>query len=189
MKQLSMKILLINISFLALILACKISTGEPESRDNSKPITTVNEESFDDIWNSSIETDASTGSIIITITEAQLTSYLAAEMEASLDPLIHNPQVYLKNEQIEIYGEVQEGLITANIKIVLRVYVDGTGNLQLELISADFGPLPAPQSVLDNLSILINDMFTESLESFTTGFNIESVIITDGLLVISGTNQ
>jgi hypothetical protein len=125
-------------------------------------------------------------------TEPQLTSYIAARLQSDPNmqqdnkPLIADPQVYLRDGQMQIYGKSQQGLFSANIGIIVSVGVDGNGQPEIEIISADFGPLPAPEGLKDAISAVVREAYTGSLGPVATGLRIETISIADGIMTISG---
>ena len=129
----------------------------------------------------------------VNLTEPQITSYLATRLQAdpSLQqsdkkPLITDPQVYLRDGQMQIYGKTQQGIFTANIGILVNVGVDANGQPQIEVASADFGPFPAPEGLKDAITALVREAYTGSLGPVATGLRIESISIANGVMTITG---
>ena len=134
-----------------------------------------------------------TGVVIINITEPQITSYLASRLQTdpSLQqsdqrPLITDPQVYLRDGQMQIYGKTRQGIFTANIGITVGVGVDANGEPLIEMTSADFGPFPVPEGLRDTISAMIREAYTGSLGPVATGLRIETISIANGVMTITG---
>ena len=100
--------------------------------------------------------------------------------------MITEPQVYLRDGQMQIYGKTQQGMLTANIGIIVSVGVDENGQPKIEIVSADFGPLPAPEGLRDAIGAMVREAYTGSLGPVATGLRIESISIADGIMTISG---
>jgi hypothetical protein len=138
------------------------------------------------------EDGASTGAVSFTITEAQLTSVLAQRLQSDPNlqtekkPMITDPQVYLRDGQMKIYGKSQQGMFTANIGIIINVGVDETGKPKIEISSADFGPFPVPDGIKEAFTAMIDEAYTGSLGPVATGLRVESIVIADGNMTISG---
>lgn len=140
------------------------------------------------------EAGATTGVVTLNITEPQITSYLAYRMQSdptfqqtdTKKPLITDPQVYLRDGQMKIYGKTQQGMFTANIGIIINVGVDETGQPKIEIASADFGPFPAPNGLKEALTAMIKEAYTGAIGPAATGLRIETIGITDGIMTISG---
>jgi hypothetical protein len=127
------------------------------------------------------------------LTEPQITSYLAARLQTdpSLQqqdkkPLITDPQVYLRDGQMQIYGKTQQGLFTANIGIIVSLGVDANGQPQIDVVSADFGPLPAPEGLKDALTAMVREAYTGSLGPVATGLRVESISVANGIMTVTG---
>jgi len=126
------------------------------------------------------------GTLILAITEEQLTSYLAIKLQAQGNPLLSNPQVYLQDGQIHIYGTATQGYFQVTARIILTAGVDQQGQMKIELTSADFGPMPVPSGVNLAITALIKEAFTGSLGPVATGMRLESITISNGAMVIVG---
>ena len=115
-----------------------------------------------------------------------MTSYLAAKLQTQAQPLFTDPQVYLQDGQIQIYGTAQQGYFQATIEIVVTAGVDEQGQLKIELTSADFGPLPVPAGLKDAVTAAIQEAYTGAIGPAAVGFRLESITVADGTLTIVG---
>jgi hypothetical protein len=138
------------------------------------------------------EEGALTGTVTLNFTEEQITSYVAARFQSDTNlqqdnkPLITDPQVYLRDGQMQIYGKTQQGMFTANIGIIVSVGVDENGQPKIDIVSADFGPLPAPKGLTNAIAAMVREAYTGSLGPVATGLRIETITIADGIMTISG---
>jgi len=174
-------------------LACTINVGGPDySNLPPVPVSTEYAQSIGDEVQRAFEEGAQTGSITLNLTEGQITSYLASRLQndpnlqQNNQPLITDPQVYLQNGQMQIYGKTQQGMFTANIGIVADIGVDENGQPKIDIASADFGPLPAPEGLRDTVEALVREAYTGSLGPVATGLRIETITIANGILTVSG---
>ena len=134
-------------------LACTVFVGGPDY--SSLPPIPVSAEAacqHPGRIRRAVEAAAQTGVITVNLTEPQITSYLAARLQtdpslqqSDKKPLITDPQVYLRDGQMQIYGKTRQGMFTANIGIIVNMGVDINGQPQIDVVSADFGPFPAPE--------------------------------------------
>ena len=189
MKQIYYRILPAFIILVGLNLACQISIGGPALPKSNIPISTQAAGSVENIWKSSVVENPKSGVVAFTLSEEQLTSFLAANLSAEQRPLLINPQIVLQNGQIKVYGQVKKSYFIANVRIIMQVNIDNNGQPKLNLVSADFGPLPAPASLLDSLSSILNEAFTGSIGPYATGFKIENIYVGDGLITITGKKE
>jgi hypothetical protein len=184
MKQ--RKILFILVAVLLASLACTIFTGGPDFPSEPIPVSTEAVDSLHQEITSAVEAGAQSGVVTLFITETQLTSYLAFKFQADKNPMLTDPQVYLRDGQMRIYGKAQRGMFTANVGIVLAVGLDDQGVPQLQLVSADFGPFPLPSGLNDAITAIIEEAYTGALGPIATGFRIVSITIADGVMAIVG---
>lgn len=175
-------------------LACTIFVGGPDySTLPPVPVSADAVASLREEIRRAMEVGAQTGTAIINITEPQITSYLAARLqtdpslqESDRKPLISDPQVYLRDGQMQIYGKTQQGIFVANIGIIVSVGVDANGQPLIEMTSADFGPFPAPEGLKEAISAMVREAYTGSLGPVATGLRIETITIANGVMTIAG---
>jgi uncharacterized protein YpmS len=120
------------------------------------------------------------------LNEVQLTSYLAARLQTENQPILTNPQVYLRDGQIQIFGTARQGYFQVNIAVIVTAGVDSQGQLTLELTSADFGPLPVPAGLKDVVTAAIRETYTGAIGPAAVGFRLESITVADGTLTVVG---
>jgi hypothetical protein len=175
-------------------LACVVFVGGPDySNLPPIPVSADAAASIKEEVRRAVEAAADTGIITVNLTEPQITSYLAARLQtdpslqqSDKKPLITDPQVYLRDGQMQIYGKTQQGLFTANIGIIVNMGVDANGQPQIDVASADFGPFPAPKGLKDALTAMVKEAYTGSLGPVATGLRIESISIANGIMTVTG---
>ena len=102
-------------------LACTVFVGGPDySSLPPIPVSAEAAASIQDEIRRAVEAAAQTGVITVNLTEPQITSYLAARLQtdpslqqSDKKPLITDPQVYLRDGQMQIYGKTQQGMFRA----------------------------------------------------------------------------
>lgn len=180
------RILLFLTALMLATLACTMFVGGPEFPEETIPVSTEALESLQAQIEAAVVAGAEGGLITLQITEAQLTSNIALKMTGEEDPLFQDPQVFLRDGQIQMYGTVVRGYFTANVLVALTVSVDELGQPKIEIAAADFGPFPAPDGLKQSLTALITEAYTGSLGPIATGFRLESISIADGLMTVTG---
>jgi hypothetical protein len=171
--------------FLA-VLACTIDVGGPAYPEQRIPVSTVAAGELLSAVQTSVADAAQSGQLTLVVTEPQLSSYLASQLQTQTQPLFINPQVYLKNGQIQIFGTVTRGNFEATIEIVVTAGVDKQGQLMVELTTADFGPLPVPAGLKDTVTAAIQEAYTGAIGPAAIGFRLESISVADGQMTIVG---
>lgn len=174
-------------------LACTMFVGGPDySTLPAVPTSTDALQSMQAEVTRAFTEGAQTGTITLNFTEQQITSYVAAKLQndprlqQNGQPLITDTQVYLRDGQMQIYGKTKRGMFAANIGIIVSVGVDENGQPKIDVVSADFGPLPAPKGITETISAMIREAYTGSLGPVATGLRIENISIANGIMTISG---
>lgn len=175
-------------------LACTVFVGGPDySSLPPIPVSAEAAASIQDEIARAVAAAAETGVITVNLTEPQITSYLAARLQtdpslqqSDRKPLITEPQVYLRDGQMQIYGKTQQGILAANIGIIVNMGVDVNGQPQIDVVSADFGPFPAPEGLKEAITAMVREAYTGSLGPVATGLRIEAISIANGVMTVTG---
>ncbi len=167
-------------------LACAVSVEGPTPPASPIPVSTEAAGQVDELWKNAVA-NPTNGKVSITLNETQLTSFVAVQLAASKDTVISNPQVYLRDNKIEFYGTAKAGDITTTVSAAFSTTVTEQGTLQLQVASANFGPVTLPTDTLARLSIMLNDALTGSLSDLAIGVRLDSVEIGDGKMTVAGT--
>jgi hypothetical protein len=193
MKKIRGLILFLTILVLT-SLACTVFVGGPDySSLPTIPVSGEAAESIKEELRRAIEAGAQSGVITVNLTEPQITSYLATRLQNDPNlqqpdqkPLITEPQVYLRDGQMQIYGKTQQGMFAANIGILVNLGVDANGQPQIDVVSADFGPFPAPEGLKDTITAMVREAYTGSLGPVATGLRIETISVANGIMTVTG---
>lgn len=123
---------------------------------------------------------------MVILDETQLTTFLAHRLEAHEAPILLQPQVYLRQNAIQVFGTTERGFLKANVLLAITPLVDSDGNIVLELTTAEFGPVPAPKALKETVSAVLTEAFTGSFGSLATGIRVTTLAIHDGTMAIVG---
>jgi hypothetical protein len=193
MRKPNFALLFFLLTIILTSLACNMNVGGPDYTTlPTVPVSTEYAQSIQDEVQRAFQEGAQSGTITLKLTEQQLTSYIADKLQTDPrlqrngQPLILDPQVYLRDGQMKIYGKTQQGPFTANIGIIVDVGVDENGQPKVDIASADFGPLPAPEGLRDTVAAMIREAYMGSLGPVATGLRIENISIADGVMTVSG---
>jgi hypothetical protein len=180
------RIALASLVLMFALFACTLNIGGPEYPEIRIPISTEAVTSMQESIAQAVANGAISGEVTLTITEEQLTSYLTFKLATQSKPFITDPQVTLRDGQIQIYGTAQSGYFEATVRIVFSPSADAEGKLVIELTEADFGPLPVPAGLKDAITAIISEAYTGALGPIATGFRLESIEIVDGIMSLTG---
>ncbi len=168
-------------------LACAISAGGPKLEETI-PVSTEAVEALQQSIDSLDQSGAS-NAFAVTVTEEQITSYLSLKLGNDSSLPVTNPQVRLRDNQIQLYGTVTRSVFSANVRINLAAELNSEGNLSFKLVDADFGSIPAPDSLKNTVSSILDTSLNSYLTELAAGVRIESIYIADGLMTISGVRR
>ena len=184
MKKLAFPLFLLILATAS--LACTLAVGGPEYPTDPVQVSPDAAQSLQDQVRQAVESGALGGPVTFQFNESQLTSYLASRLSQDGSAFLSEPKVLLRDGQVQVYGRLREGIFTANAAIILSAGVTPEGKPKLEVLSADFGPLPAPQALNSLVSSFMEEAYTGSLGPAATGFRLESITIADGLMTLTG---
>ncbi len=186
MKLPASRILFFLLALAGAQLACTISMGGPAYPATRIAVSTKAVSEFNQNLMAAQTAAVQSGILAVSITETQATSLLANNLDTQTDPFILDPQVYLRDGQIQIYGKASRGNLEANVRITLSAALNPDGKPVVTVTSADFGPLPAPVGLNDTISAMIDQAFTGTIGPAATGLRLESITITNGILTLTG---
>jgi len=149
------------------------------------PTVAVSTESAASLVDKLSALNAATGEVTVSITETELTSFMADKLTSVPDASFSNPQVFLRDGKIKLYATVVTSNFTANALIVMNTAVATDGQLTATLEKADFGPLPVPTSLLDSLTTTINDNLLSLMNKLPAGVQLKSITIADGTMALT----
>ncbi|MFQ5943458.1 MAG: hypothetical protein ACE5JF_07890 [Anaerolineales bacterium] len=176
--------LLLAASLVVAGLACQVNVGGPEPPAEIIEASEASATELANNWESILSLD--TGEVKLVITERQLTSFLSERFESDEEPILRRPQVFLRDSEIKIYGTAGAGVFEAGALLSIQPTVSSDGDVEFEITTAEFGPVPAPGALTTVLSELLTEAFTGTLGSMATGIRITSLAIADGQVVIVG---
>ncbi len=166
-------------------LACQIDVGGPEP---PFPLIVADDQAANDVtnlWQSALESALDSGEVMLILDESQLNAFVAKRLAAE-DSLLQEPQVFLRQNAIQVYGYVIQGIFRANIHLSISPILDQEGRISFELTLASVGPIPVPDAVKNTISAILTEAFTGTLGSLATGIRVLSLVINDGQLAIVG---
>ncbi|NMC79496.1 MAG: hypothetical protein GYA59_09065 [Chloroflexi bacterium] len=187
MKQNCLKILPALLIFSFVALACNLPGRSKPAEEQKAPATAAAvPQNPEQVLATAVQMDPNSGVITITLTEAQITAYLASYLATQPDSPLSDPQVSLQNGQVEMDCQAGSGMFSANVHLSFQLIVDENGYLKPQLASADLGPVPAPSGLVDSLSATIDEAFTTAVGPHLAEVKIENVVIADGVIIITG---
>jgi len=167
-------------------IACNLIKGAEPTLLEEIPVTTEAVEILlEDLQKSSQEIKL-TGQTTLVIEEQELTSLAAFELQKQDPQLLKDPQIYLRDGQIKIAAQVEQGNSRANLDIVMDVFANAEGIPEYRLISAKFGSLPLPEAISQQFYQQIDSAFTGKIIPQLNDIFIDKITISDGVMTVQG---
>jgi len=192
MKFPLLRILPIILVLAAASLACNLPPGlpaqGPELPPTAQPMSPEELQQLEEQLKATLAAGAN-GEVTVTIAQQQLNAYITSEIASQPEPWITEPSVVLTNGQVEVYGKIAQGGISANAAIVLKPRIDAEGNPKLDIVSINLGSLPVPDSFTERISSLVDNTLSNNLAQTSNQFKVSSILITEGQMTVSGVRQ
>ena len=167
-------------------IACQLQLGGPSAPEVPALAPAESAQDLEQAWDSALEAAEQSGEVQFTVNETQLNAFLGRRLEAGAAPFLMQPEVYLRQGQIQIYGVTTQAGVEARVHLAIAPILDSDGRLRFEIASAEFGPLPAPDALKEAISKVLSEAMTGTLASFATGVQVTSIAISDGEMAIVG---
>lgn len=188
MRKPTRTIILALTALAAASLACnflRLTSASPTQLP-TVPVSTEAVEDLEQNLNEAAENLQQGEPITLIVTEAQLTSLVANNFRAAEGPILQNPQVYLRDGQVQLVGSVEQSGISLPLEILISIKVDSAGNLDYTIESAKLGPFPLPSAQLELLSRELDRAIADQIGQGEERIVLDSITIADGTMVIVG---
>jgi hypothetical protein len=129
---------------------------------------------------------ADSSDLQIVITEAQLTTLLFSQLERAAGDAVSGLKISLREGKIEAAGRLNQEGLSLPVKVVVEVAADAAGSPILKVSSANAGIFPVPGGMVTEIEAAINEAFQDELEIMAPNLHIDSIVISDGAMTISG---
>ena len=177
MKKSFMNLLILPAMLVILSLACQLSGGPTPPR----VVTTSPQEAKTAESNiQKARPDPKTGKIELTITEAQLTSYITYNLQREYASILKDPVIVIEPGKLDLYGTILGDSFTANGRISLKITINPRGEPSVEILEANFGPIPVPAGLLSNLTKAVNQSLLDAVSQNNSGYVLENITLTTG---------
>jgi len=124
--------------------------------------------------------------VTLVITEAQLTSLVALKLQETGDQTITNPQIYLRDGKLQVFGTITREELEATAQVIVAVGVDGSGQPTFDIESAQLGPIPLPEELIAQLETRLQGIFQQEIAKLAPNIAIDSITIADGQMTVVG---
>lgn len=183
-KQLTLLLVILVLSSLSCNLLNRVSNAPSEP--TPIPVSIESANSLRKEITSAAESLSAGERVTIVIDEAEITSLIAMELAKQSEPILYEPQVYLRDGEMQLNGKVLQSGFMVPAQMNLTMSTDVHGKPEINILSANVGPLDLPDSMLVELEGQIDTVFIRNIQSSINDVYVESIIIADGLMTIIG---
>jgi hypothetical protein len=185
-----MAVLLLVTTSLACSLFERAITPTPNPTYTPLPPTSIEPtQPIEQQIETAISVTTTPGVMQIKLTDAQMTQFLTDQLKTQTDPILENPSVHAHDNVVDVTGQIKRGIISGEVTIKLVPAVDTEGKPHLQIQSANFGSIPVPKAIVDNLSSLVDDAMGTNADPGQTGYTVTSIEVFDGYIVINAKPQ
>lgn len=167
-------------------LACNFRLPGPKPPASPVPVSTEAVESLKQDLRDAAEQAQSGKPVVVELSETQLTSLVAFELQKQTELPLRDPQIFLREGKIQVFATLTQNQVSAPLRIVLAVEVDGNGLPAYTLEEAELGPVALPDDLRAQLEAELDRAFQGMTSSSLKDVIIESITIEDGLMTIRG---
>jgi hypothetical protein len=189
------KLLTIFVILLLAALACQagtrpIPTGIPQIPTALPSLPTLDpnlSNNFEEEWQKALADVLANGTFNVTVTEGQISEFINRENAENPEATsLSNIQVFLRDGQVQIISDADTEAGSATLQITATVAVTAEGTIQFNVVSAQLGIFPVPESLLSSISQSVNDALNGQIAG-AENVQVQSIEIGEGFMTISGT--
>jgi len=182
----NMRLRLMLIGYLFMVLSCKMPFAESTKPASPIPVTTHAVSDLKDNIEAAFEKAKTSGQVDLIITEAQLTSLVFYELQSLTEAKISDPQIFLRDNQIQFYSTIEQTGLKLPMEIFATVKPDSSGWFEIVLTTAKIGGLPLPDEMITQIISEFQKVIASQIRSSLGELYIEQININDGQMHIFG---
>lgn len=179
----------INLGLLAIAsttLACSIFMGGPEFPKPPVPAPTDAFQTLQSDIEAGLSNSLTEGTLRLTITQEQLTAFVANRLSSPAEPLLTDAQVVLRDGEMILFGRARASIFEANMAVTAVFSIDEDGRPRIMISHAELGPMPMPEVLRDVIAVALDEALTGSIGPVALGFRLESIDIANGAMTLTG---
>ena len=170
------------IALVITVLACNFGFAGPKPAPI--PVSTEAVQSLQEEVSNAVQQMTTSGSATIEITESQLTSALALSLQQL--PVLTSPQIHLQNGEIQFTGSASQAGLLGDVNVILKVEAGQDCKPHLQVVTAKLGPLPISEDMIGGFLPLAEEAISSMATSGGQQMCIDSIVINEGKMVITG---
>ena len=159
--------------------------GAPTRPENQMSVSDQTGKQASSILENALPQPGSSSSV--SLSQQQVTSWMALELKNNPDLPVHDVQVYFKNGQVQVWGVVEGQSNSTSMLAIGTVEIGSNGNASFNIESLQIGQKQVPSILLSQAESWLNQLTVEEINKQAPGLRITRVDIGGGVITISGT--
>ena len=193
MKPASIRVFLAASLLAMAALACNINMpSSPQPPIPGFVPSQSDASAFEKTFNDAITQAQQTGTINVTVTQQQLSSWVSLNgavfaQQHGYDWPLKDTQIGLDSGKITLYGVVSAPKVPDTpAQVIFTPSIDANGAIAVKVESGQFGILGIPAALLDTLTKAIKDALSSQLQPIQGRYKLSALTVTSGTLTVSG---
>jgi hypothetical protein len=167
-------------------IACRLPLQVPQPPGPPIPVSTEAFDSFKDKLNQAARLVHAGETVDISLSEEELTSAFAFYLQDQTDTNFTDPQVYLIDGEIQVFGNYQTSDSSVPLRVVFDPTVDELGIPHIDIVAVDFGRFSAPEALLTRIQGGLDNVWNELVDAAGDRLQVNTIDAADGALTIQG---
>ena len=122
----------------------------------------------------------------VTLSQGQVTSWLAIEMQKNPDLPLKNLQVYFLGDQIQLWVMIENGGSSTSALVTGTIGAGQNGGVAIHIESLQIGQAQVPSLLLSQTETWLNQLLADAIETHAPGLRITQVIVSNGAITLTG---
>ncbi|MFM8320375.1 MAG: hypothetical protein ACKOC5_05615 [Chloroflexota bacterium] len=178
-------LLLVLAALTAAMLACNLpGSGNRRSENTPIPVSTESVMALETQVAQAAATASAGGAITLELTEQQLTSTAAMQLQSQGETGLRDLQVRLRDGQMQLSGVTNQGGLDLPVTMSLRLDVDPNGVPRTTVTNASVGPFDLPANLVSEIQTRVDQMVMAQLGATSNEIAVDSITIADGKMTI-----
>ena len=122
----------------------------------------------------------------VTLSQGQITSWLATAMQNSPDLPLKDIQVYFLDDQFQLWGIIENGTGSTSALVTGTMRAGQSGSAEIRIEAIQIGTTEVPSLLLSQAESWLNQLIADSIQSQAPGLRIKQVILGNGAITLTG---
>lgn len=122
----------------------------------------------------------------VTLSQGQITSWLATAMQNSPDLPLKDIQVYFLDDQFQLWGIIENGTSSTSALVTGTMRASQSGSAEIRIEAMQIGKTEVPSLLLSQAETWLNQLISDSIQSQAPGLQIKQVILGSGAITLTG---